>query len=129
VLSPLEIAKVHKFLGYPLTRGSSEPGMGWGIVNMPQTSIPDMASNLIPGAEDLVREYITRLECIEKQQQVAYMNQQVVVAGGVTMSGPTAVATLKMAYRDEQAKLSDALNVPVYCNSSYSGQPGVMTPC
>jgi len=122
VLTPLEIAKVHKFLGYPLTYGSSDPGMGYGIINQPQTSIMDMCSVLIPHAADLVREYIRRLECIEEQQQAAYSNQQVVVAGRTTMSGPQAIAALQLAYFHEQAKLSDALNVPVYINASYAPQ-------
>lgn len=121
MLSPLEVAKIHKFLGYPLTTGSQEPGMGWGVVDKLQTAIPDMVANLIPMGEELVREFITRLECIEKQQQEAYAGQQVVVAGRVTMAGPQAIQALKLAYEHEQAKLADAINVPVYRNSAYAG--------
>lgn len=129
MLSPLEVAKVHKFLGYPLTFGSSDPGMGYGIINQPQTSIMDQCAALIPFAADIIREYIQRLECIEQQQQAAYANQQVVVAGRTTMSGPQAIQALQLAYFHEQAKLSDALNVPVYINSSYAPHSGVHEPC
>lgn len=129
MLTPLEIAKVHRFLAYPLVRGFPEPGLGWGGRNQPQTAVMDACTNLIPHAHDLVREFIRRLECIEQQQQAAYANQQVVVAGRTTMSGPQAIAALKQAYIDEQAKLSDMLGVPVYTASSYVQQPGVIEPC
>lgn len=128
MLSPLEVAKIHKFLGYPLTTGSREPGMGYGVINQLQTSIPDMCANLVPHGAELIREFIARLECIETQQQAAYMNQQVVVAGRTTMSGPQAIAALQLAYQHEQAKLSDALHVPVCCHSSYAPHAGVYEP-
>ena len=75
-------------------------------------------------------DIVAELECIEKQQQMAYMNQQVVVAGKTTMSGPLAIQALYIAYQHEQAKLSDALNVPVYIHASYTapGSPSVHEP-
>ena len=128
MLSPLDVAYVHKFLGYPLTRGSLEPGMGWGVVDKVQTAIHDMVANLIPMGEELVKEVLERMKCIETQQQQAYAGQQVVVAGRVTMAGPQAILALKLAYEHEQAKLADMINVPVYRNSAYADGSGVCEP-
>lgn len=129
-LTPLEVAKVYKFLGYPLTTGNMPAEMGSQVLGQPQSMIPVACANLMPFASAIIREYIERLECIEKQQQMAYMNQQVVVAGKTTMSGPLAIQALYIAYQHEQAKLSDALNVPVYIHASYTapGSPSVHEP-
>lgn len=127
-LTPLEVAKVYKFLGYPLTTGNMPPEMGSMVLGQPQSMIPVACANLMPFAAEIIREYITRLECIEKQQQAAYMNQQVAVTGRTTMSGPQAIAALYLAYQHEQAKLSDALNVPVYIHASYVQRAGVCEP-
>lgn len=129
MLTPLEVAKVTKFLGYPLTSGADDPAGGYGVINQFQSSVPSACASLIPHAADLIREYIKRLECIEAQQQAAYSNQQVVVAGRTTMSGPQAIMALRVAYQHEQAKLSDALRVPVYSGSSYAGSNHIHEPC
>ena len=57
-------------------------------------------------------------------------NRPMVVAGKTTMSGPLAIQALYIAYQHEQAKLSDALNVPVYIHASYTapGSPSVHEP-
>ena len=124
MLSPLEVAKIHKFLGYPLTTGSQEPGMGWGVVDKLQTAIPDMVANLIPMGEELVREFITRLECIEKQLANQRGDLAVLAVGSVQLAGRDGMSSVEDEYRKWAKKLSDTLAIPLYRHSSYQREIG-----